>query len=116
MRHAITAEQAEKLRGIIKDIYVRHNLGHIYKTAHLVPDDGFAEEPTLCVAVVFTDESNETFLESDLPHRVAAKKTAILKVADFVDEIDDTMATAIFSTTESEYPAFKRGLSRAAAL
>lgn len=27
MRQAITAEQAEELRGIIKDIYVQHNLG-----------------------------------------------------------------------------------------
>ena len=38
MGKSITAEQAAELRGILKDIYVQHNLGHIYKTAHLIPE------------------------------------------------------------------------------
>lgn len=116
MRQSITAEKAEQLRGIIRDIYARHNLGHIYKTAHLIPDDGFTEEPTLYVAVVFADDSRVAFIDADRRYRVAAKRTAISKVADFVDDIDDTIATAIFSTTESEYPVLRKGLSRAATL
>ena len=74
MRQTITVEQADDLRGIIKDIYVQHNLGHIYKTAHLIPETRFGDEPSMNVIMVFTDESNETFLSKDKRARARTPK------------------------------------------
>lgn len=115
MTDSITAEQAEDLRGILKDIYARHGLARIYKTAHIHGDDGFDDEPTLNIVAVFTDESNGTF-PTDLPHRVAAKKDAIFRIFDYLEGNDIQLALSTDSLTESEYAAFQKGFAYATAV
>ena len=68
------------------------------------------------VIMVFTDESNDTFLSKDKRDRADVKTVAIRRVADFMDDIDDELATALFSTTESEYPVFRRIFQHAQAI
>lgn len=115
MTDTITAEQAEDLRGILKDIYARHGLAHIFKTAHIHGDNGFDDEPTLNIVAVFIDESNATF-PTDLPHRVAAKKDAIFKLADYFQNNSIDLTATTDSATESEYANFLKENCYAAAI
>ena len=115
MTDTITAEQADDLRGILKDIYARHGLARIYKTAHIHGDNGFNAEPTLKIVVVFTDESNHTFNE-DLPDRASAKEDAIFKLNDYLDNKGIDLWASTQSATESEYAELRKGYRDAAAI
>lgn len=66
--------------------------------------------------MVFTDDSNATFLSTDLPRRVAAKKDAIFRAFDYLEEKDINLTIAAHSVTESEYASFQKGLHYATAI